>query len=58
MKREPNAWGYNWDILFLADIRMGTWPSRMRESGYNLYEMHPVVYHTTDIYIMGQSIQK
>jgi hypothetical protein len=28
-KREPSAWGYNWATLFLGDINMATWPSRL-----------------------------
>jgi hypothetical protein len=31
-RRELNAWGYNWAILFLGDINMGIWPSRLGES--------------------------
>jgi hypothetical protein len=28
-ERKPGAWGYNWATLFLRDINMGTWPSRL-----------------------------
>jgi hypothetical protein len=28
----PNAQGYNWATLFLEEINMGTWPSRLGES--------------------------
>jgi hypothetical protein len=31
-KREPSARGYNWATLFLGDINMGTWPSKLGES--------------------------
>jgi hypothetical protein len=24
---KPNAWEYNWAILFPGEINMGTWPS-------------------------------
>jgi hypothetical protein len=30
-KWEPSAWGYSWATLFLWDINMGTWPSRLGE---------------------------
>jgi hypothetical protein len=29
---KPNAWGCNWATLFLGDINMRTWPSRLGES--------------------------
>jgi hypothetical protein len=32
MRMEPNVWAYNWTTLFLGDINMGTWPSRLEES--------------------------
>jgi hypothetical protein len=32
-KREPSAWGYNWATLFLEDINMGFWPSRLGSLG-------------------------
>jgi hypothetical protein len=31
-KREPSAWVYNWANLFLRDIKMQTWASRLGES--------------------------
>jgi hypothetical protein len=32
MERESSVKRYNWATLFLCDIKMGTWPSRMGES--------------------------
>jgi hypothetical protein len=29
---KPSVWGYNWVTLFLEDINMGTWSSRLGES--------------------------
>jgi hypothetical protein len=29
---KPNAWGCNWDILFLGEINTVTWSSRLGES--------------------------
>jgi hypothetical protein len=29
MKREPDAWGYNWATLSLGDINTETCPSRL-----------------------------
>jgi hypothetical protein len=31
-ERELSAQGYNWATLFIGDINMGTWTSRLRES--------------------------
>jgi hypothetical protein len=31
-KREPSAWGYNWDTLFLGDTNKRAWPPRLEES--------------------------
>jgi hypothetical protein len=30
--KEPSAWRYNWANLFLGDMNMGTWPSRLGKS--------------------------
>jgi hypothetical protein len=30
-EREPSAWGFNWATLFMGDINMGTWSSRLGE---------------------------
>jgi hypothetical protein len=32
MEREPSARRYIWATLFLGDINMGAWPSRLGES--------------------------
>jgi hypothetical protein len=29
---EPNARWYNWATLFLGEVNIGTWPSRLGES--------------------------
>jgi hypothetical protein len=31
-EKEPNAWGCNWATLFLGDINMGTWTSKLGKS--------------------------
>jgi hypothetical protein len=31
-KKEPSAWGYNWDTLFLGDKNTRTWPYSLGES--------------------------
>jgi hypothetical protein len=37
MEREGSAWGYDWATLFLGDINIETWSSRLRvesKTGY------------------------
>jgi hypothetical protein len=40
MKKEPSPCGYNWPILFLGDINMGTWPCRLGQTVKYGHESH------------------
>jgi hypothetical protein len=30
VKREPDAWGYNWGILSLVNVNKRTWPFKLK----------------------------